>query len=54
MTYLETLLVFRKDRKNIITEVDKQGMVPVMMIQASLVCEYIQVNKVMKSVVSSL
>ena len=50
MIYPETLLVFRKERKKVIVEAEKEGMFPVVMIEVSIICEYVHVHKCMKSV----
>ena len=52
--YPKTLLVFRKYRKNVIAEAEKEGTFPVLKIEASIFGEYISIQKGMKSVVSLL
>ena len=47
----ETLLVSRKERKKVTEEAEKEGMFLVMMIEATIVGEYIRFKKVMNSVV---
>ena len=48
--YTETLLVFRKDRNNVTSEADKEVLFLVVIIEASIVGEKVQVQKGMKSV----
>ena len=52
--YPETLLVFIKYRKNITSEAEKEGTFTEVTIDAILVGEYIQVQKVINSVLSKL
>ena len=48
MMYPETLLVFRKDRKNFMEEAEKLGTFMVVTIEANIVGEYIRGQKGMK------
>ena len=50
----ETLLVFKKYRKNFRAEAEKEGTFPVVTIKASIVGEYVWFQKGMKYVASSL
>ena len=54
MMYPEPLLVFRKDRKNVMTEEEKQGMFMVVTTEANIVGEYIQGKKCTKYAASQL
>ena len=50
MIYPETLLVFRKDRKNIMQEAEKEVTFPVLLIEEIIVGKKLWVQKVMESV----
>ena len=54
MSYLETLLVIRKYRNTIASEPEKEGMLPELEIDLILCVEYVQVQKVVNTVASSL
>ena len=54
MMYPEILLVFRKDRKNVTADTEKEETFLVVTIEAIIVHEYVRIQKGMKSVASSL